>query len=54
MHEKHEKHGARKHDGDDENAEREAVTAADDTGLVAQQEWLHEVEIEGDGERSAP
>lgn len=53
MHEKHEKHGSRKRD-EDEDAEREAVIAADDTGLVAQQEWLHEVEVEGDAERSSP
>jgi hypothetical protein len=53
MHEKQEKHGTRKRN-DDEDAEREAVTAADDTGLVAQQEWLHEVEVEDAGKRSSP
>ncbi len=33
---------------------REAVTAADDTGMVRQQETLHEVEVDEDGEPIAP
>jgi len=53
MHEKHENHGAHARENDEE-AEREAVFAADDTGLVAQQGRLHEVQVEDDGERSSP
>jgi hypothetical protein len=48
MHEKeHEKARER-----DREAEREAVVAADDTGMLQQQELLHEFEIEGEPERS--
>jgi hypothetical protein len=38
----------------DREAEREAVVAADDTGMLQQQELLHEVEIEDEPERSQP
>jgi hypothetical protein len=38
----------------DREAEREAVVAADDTGMLQQQELLHEVEIEGEPERNRP
>ncbi len=50
MHEKQGKHGARERDSHEE-AEREAVVAADDTGLVSQQERLHVVEVEDDGKQ---
>jgi hypothetical protein len=38
----------------DREAEREAIVAADDTGMLQQQELLHEVEIDGEPERSEP
>jgi hypothetical protein len=38
----------------DREAEREAIVAADDTGMLQQQELLHEVEIEEAPERSEP
>jgi hypothetical protein len=47
----HEKEYEKARDRDRE-AEREAVVAADDTGMLQQQELLHEVEIEGEPERS--
>lgn len=37
---------------DHEETQREAIVAADDTGLIQQQELLHEVEINDGGERS--
>jgi hypothetical protein len=47
----HEKEHEKAHERDRE-AEREAVVAADDTGMLQQQELLHEVEIESEPERS--
>jgi hypothetical protein len=41
------------HDERDE-VRREAVNAADDTGMVRQQETLHEVEVDENGEAVAP
>jgi hypothetical protein len=38
----------------DDEARRESVIAADDTGLVQQQELLHEVELENDGDEVDP
>jgi hypothetical protein len=46
-----EKEHEKAHDRDRE-AEREAVVAADDTGMLQQQELLHEVEIEDQPEGS--
>ena len=37
----------------DEDTGHDGVIAADDTGMVQQQELLHEVEIDDGGERSA-
>jgi hypothetical protein len=37
-----------------DEARREAVNAADDTGMVRQQETLHEVEVDENGEAVAP
>ena len=36
----------------DDDTQHDAVIAADDTGLIQQQELLHEVEIDDGGERS--
>jgi hypothetical protein len=47
----HENEHEKAHDRDRE-AEREAVVAADDTGMLQQQELLHEVAIESEPERS--
>ena len=41
-------------DRDDEETQHDAVVAADDTGMVQQQELLHEVEVNDGGERSRP
>jgi hypothetical protein len=49
----HDKEHEKAHERDRE-AEREAVDAADDTGMLQQQELLHEVEIAGEPERSRP
>ncbi|MBD5606147.1 MAG: hypothetical protein IAI48_13835 [Candidatus Eremiobacteraeota bacterium] len=37
----------------EEDTAHDAVIAADDTGMVQQQELLHEVEVNDGGERSA-